>query len=151
MSRTPNCCEMVSSNSELGVIPRMRNFSMLFFAVLVPLTLSHAEDTQRRTTKYFKGVELYSWRDAASHTWRFSLLPGTNRLKTLAEITDPARTITSVEALKQQLGQLAVGEYVIWRSPDPKQAYPSLPSKQVTDDVAETAKTLKLNLTIPTP
>lgn len=129
----------------------MRSSAFLLLAVLASLTFSRADDVERRTTKYFKGVELYSWHDAASDSWRFSLLPGTNRLKTLAEITDPARTIISVEDLKKQLAHLAAEEYVTWNSTDSKKAHLLLPPKRVTDDIAEAAKTLQLNLYIPKP
>jgi hypothetical protein len=156
MTETPNVTRANSlrlslSSQPSGVIPRMRSSAIIFLAVLMSLTFSRADDAERRTTKYFKGVELYSWRDPASDSWRFSLLPGTNRVKTLAEITDLARTITSVEELKKQLAHLAVGEYVTWNSTDSKKAYPLLPPKPVADDIAETAKTLQLNLYIPKP
>jgi hypothetical protein len=129
----------------------MRSFSLLLLVMLTSLTFSRADDAERRTTKYFKGVELYSWPDATSGEWRFSLLPGTNSVKPLAKITNAERTITTVEDLKKQLARLLVGEYVIWLPTDSKKAYPTLPPKRVVDDIAQTAKDLQLNLTIPKP
>lgn len=129
----------------------MRSSTVLFFAVLASLTLSRADDTARSTSKYFKGVELYSWRDSTTDSWRFALLPGTNRAKVASEITDPEGAIRSVKDLKKRSARLAIGEYVIWRSTDLKNAYLDLPPRQVIDDIAETARSLQLNLSIPRP
>ncbi len=46
--------------------------------------------------------------------WQFALLPGTNRLKTLTEILEPAKAISGVAELQQQLARLAKGEQVFW-------------------------------------
>ncbi len=71
-----------------------------------------------------KGYELYSWREGGD--WRFTLITVTNRLKTYAEITAPADTVTAdgwvkitvtgVEALKAVLARLPRGENVLWPS-----------------------------------
>lgn len=60
-----------------------------------------------------KGYELYSWRTDGGN-WSFSLLIGTNRLKTRAEIVAPNNRLSSVSALKEKLQQLPKGEDVIW-------------------------------------
>jgi hypothetical protein len=59
-----------------------------------------------------KGYELYSWR--TNGDWYFSLLMGTNRLKTREEISAPKNRLSSVRALKEKLQQLPKGEEVIW-------------------------------------
>jgi len=41
-----------------------------------------------------KGMELYSWQ-MVDGSWNYSLLTGTNRQKTVAEVTDPAQTLTA--------------------------------------------------------
>jgi hypothetical protein len=61
-----------------------------------------------------KGYELYSWKSDGK--WFFSLLIGTNRMKTIEEITDPAVQLEGVDALKEQLAKLPAGEYVSWVS-----------------------------------
>jgi hypothetical protein len=61
-----------------------------------------------------KGYELYSWRTDGGD-WSFSLLIGTNRLKTKEEITAPNNRLSSVSALKEKLQQLPKGEEVIWQ------------------------------------
>ena len=60
-----------------------------------------------------KGMELYSWKDGRG-SWSFSLLPGTNRNKVLAEIQKPSVVIHSVEQLGRHLSTLAAGEDVFW-------------------------------------
>jgi hypothetical protein len=69
-----------------------------------------------------KGYELYSWK--SGRTWRFTLITGTNRLKTPAEITSPESfvrgewvkaTVEGVPALKEALDRLPPGTHVGWR------------------------------------
>ncbi len=68
-----------------------------------------------------KGYELYSWQSAGS--WKFALITGTDRSKTIDEITtgqDTASDITvrvsadGVDAVKQQLGRLPAKESISW-------------------------------------
>lgn len=58
----------------------------------------------------FKGMELYSWQDQAGR-WRFSILPGTNRNKTVTEVQDQQLRKAEVEAA---FCQMAKGEQVFW-------------------------------------
>jgi hypothetical protein len=69
-----------------------------------------------------KGYELYSW--SQDSQWHFTLITGTNRNKTLEEITTGDDYISEdgwvkvqvvgVEAAKSVLGKLPRGEFVIW-------------------------------------
>jgi hypothetical protein len=59
-----------------------------------------------------KGYELYSW--PAGQDWDFSLLPGTNRLKTMDEIKPAAQTLQGLEAAKAALKDLSASEQVFW-------------------------------------
>ena len=61
-----------------------------------------------------KGYELYSWQDG--NTWRFSLLTGTNREKSLDEIKSADVVLSDVEALEAALQQMPAGQYVTWSS-----------------------------------
>jgi hypothetical protein len=63
-----------------------------------------------------KGVELYTWADQGA--WRFSLLPGTNRLKSEGEIRAAAAALGGVGDLKRALGKLSRGEIVVWSGPE---------------------------------
>ena len=69
-----------------------------------------------------KGYELYSWQ--ASGQWHFTLITGTNRLKTVEEITTGEATLTAdgwvrisvqgVDAIQDVLRRLPQGEMVFW-------------------------------------
>jgi hypothetical protein len=63
----------------------------------------------------FKGMELYSWRPEGKE-WQFSVLEGTNRNKTIEEITSPQGAMVGLTALKKRLARLAVGESVFWQN-----------------------------------
>jgi len=76
-----------------------------------------AAGAERAPKPEMKGVELYSWKPEGKD-WHFSLLRGTNRLKTTEEITHPDNAIVGVAALKKRLTRLAEGESVFWRHLD---------------------------------
>jgi hypothetical protein len=69
-----------------------------------------------------KGYELYSWPVEAD--WRFTLITGTNRLKTVDEITGDENvedtegwvkfSVTGEDALKETLARLPAGEQIFW-------------------------------------
>ena len=69
-----------------------------------------------------KGYELYSW--PVEDEWHFTLITGTNRLKTVDEITSGEDAIdaggwvrisvTGVDTLKGALARLPEGEPVFW-------------------------------------
>ncbi|HEY9075237.1 MAG TPA: hypothetical protein VIO61_01750 [Anaerolineaceae bacterium] len=76
---------------------------------------STAGTPTRSAQPAFKGIELYSWKPEGKD-WQFSLLPGTNRLKSTEEVTASQATISGVTALKKHLASLAVGEQVFWHN-----------------------------------
>jgi hypothetical protein len=69
-----------------------------------------------------KGYELYSWTEDTQ--WHFTLITGTNRNKTLEEITSEEDFISeagwinvhsaSVDDLKQVLSKIPQGEFIMW-------------------------------------
>lgn len=67
-----------------------------------------------------KGYELYSWKENGK--WHYLLLPGTNRTKSLEEITKNNAVKIGDTALKEMFKQLAEGEQVFWMSDGPKGA-----------------------------
>jgi hypothetical protein len=105
---------------------------LLSVLLLVSLMCSCAgERVERRPTaspspasllpRSFKGYELYSWKSGG--TWHFTLITGTNRLKTLAEITSPENieegdwikiTAAGVSELKSVLARLPPGTQISW-------------------------------------
>jgi hypothetical protein len=70
----------------------------------------------------FKGYELYSWQEDSQ--WHFTLITGTNRTKTMAEITSQEDYISEtgwvkihvvgVDAIKEVLSRLPQNEPVCW-------------------------------------
>lgn len=70
----------------------------------------------------FKGYELYSWEEEGQ--WYFTLITGTNRLKTIEEITSEGDLISETgwvkirvvgaDAIKDVLSRLPEGEAVFW-------------------------------------
>lgn len=82
-------------NKELAQIPNIAN-----------LTVTHS----------MKGWELYSWPEA--NTWKFSFLMGTNRLKSLSEVTSSSGTevlirVTGVDSVKMVLNKFPQGETIL--------------------------------------
>ena len=62
------------------------------------------------TPKSMKGYELYSWNQDG--TWHYSLLVGTNRLKTGEEAK--AAGVMGTDSIEMSLGGLSRGEEVFW-------------------------------------
>jgi hypothetical protein len=110
---------------------------VLLLAFAVPIS-AFAQDSSRAPVPVFKGMELYSWRDRASGTWCYSLLGGTNRTKTLAEIQDPRAIIPSVVELQKRLARLADHEQVFWAL-RPNLPELSRPARETVDDLVKFA------------
>jgi hypothetical protein len=72
--------------------------------------------------KSMKGYELYSWQQKGQ--WCFTLITGTNRNKTLAEIVTGESVVTQdgwvnlrvvgINEIKDILGRVPAGEWVSW-------------------------------------
>lgn len=88
-----------------------------------------------------KGLELYSWQDVTTNEWQFTLLPGTNRLKTSEEVL--GGDSYALQELKARLTQLTAGEQIFW-SGEPDTF--TLPPKEIVMDVLEFAKTLDIDI-----
>jgi hypothetical protein len=105
-----------------------------------------------------KGYELYSW--PVGQEWHFTLIAGTNRVKTYEEVTgrgsgiDAVLTNGSIEDLLAALDQLPSRAHVIWRGAgalkqigmEPHDL--ALPPSPIIDVVAEHAEQADLNLII---
>ena len=81
-----------------------------------------------------KGYELYSWQEGGS--WKFSLLIGTNRQKSLGEIKSAATVLPNLEALRSVLQALPPGEFITWQSAEGL----SFPPESVIEQVAQICK-----------
>jgi hypothetical protein len=73
---------------------------------------SFAQTRDAKLPHSMKGYELYSWKSRGE--WHFSLLVGTNRLKTFSEVSSPKVRVTGVRALEAKLNRLARGEDLTW-------------------------------------
>jgi hypothetical protein len=95
----------------------------------------------------FKGMELYSWQDDDGR-WLFSIMLGTNRIKTLSEIKASPIGIAEV---KQQFCQLAGGEQVFWmenaQDPATGESYTSPQvSSSIIDEIQAQAESCGISL-----
>ena len=90
-----------------------------------------------------KGFELYSWQEGDE--WVFSVLTGTNRKKTLAEMTAPAARLEGLAELEALLWTLPAGEGVTWQSLPPQ----ALPPQAITQAVEQVCVAQSLQLSLP--
>jgi len=91
-----------------------------------------------------KGYELYSWETGGE--WRFSLLVGTNRLKSAGEITAETVSVHGVYAIITELEKLPRGEEVFWRQTEA--TGPSLPPEPIIDRITESCEASGIRLVI---
>jgi len=101
---------------------------LLMAMLLVPLLSGCTEEEPlppvslpQSLPRSMKGYELYSWKSGS--VWRFTLITGTNRLKTVAEITSSESllegdwvkiTVEGVPDLQSVLKRLPSGTKVSW-------------------------------------
>ena len=109
-----------------------------------------------------KGYELYSWQ--AEGQWRFTLMTGTNRLKSLEEITAGEDIVTAdgwvrlsaqgVEGIKGILGRLPANELILWAGEQwlgqaaSQAGKIALPPQGIIDAVTEHCRQLGLELSV---
>lgn len=91
-----------------------------------------------------KGYGLYSWQDGEG--WRFSLLVGTNRLKTYNEVTAPDVVLNDVDAFESRLRELLAGEFVFWSVS--RVAGTALPPEELRNQVVTLCEELDIDLHI---
>ena len=112
----------------------------LIFCFLILATISCGE-TKQPLPSSMKGYELYSWQ--RNGNWYFTLITGTNRNKSFAEITSEKNieandmvkiTVSEVEQLKDVLNRLPPGQIITWVSRVKGFEWPSLGIiKEITD------------------
>lgn len=91
--------------------------SFLFAVLLGSLLTGCGTATQATPTplgESMKGYELYSWQEGGH--WKFSVLVGTNREKTLEEIKSADVVLSSVDELTSTLEKIPDGQYISWSS-----------------------------------
>jgi hypothetical protein len=140
------------------------------FIVVVSLILSACDSSVSTSTPSaivaiplphsMKGYELYSWSE--DNQWHFTLITGTNRVKSLEEIISNENTVTSdgwvkisaqdVDSIKKVLKGLPQHEEILWVSKQwLKQAQVqadqiTLPPQEIIDVIQEYCKQLGLEL-----
>ena len=63
-------------------------------------------------THSMKGWELYSWPDG--NDWNYSILTGTDRLKSYEEVTTNQVIVTGKDSLKMVLDKFPTDEMILW-------------------------------------
>ena len=124
----------------------MRTKPPLFFLILLAVLLSGcrtaAQPSATLPAESMKGYELYSWQEDGQ--WKFSLLVGTNREKTLDEITSADSVLDGVEALRSALEALSPGQSITWMARQPL----SFPPDDILQQVEQISRDQGLLLTI---
>ncbi|MBK7096671.1 MAG: hypothetical protein IPH57_16995 [Saprospiraceae bacterium] len=104
----------------------MKNFNIFLIVFFMPFILfncSKSTDNEYTPVKKLnldsltlesslKGWELYSWQNG--NEYNYSLLIGTNRLKTYEEVISNEITVFGIDSLKLLLAKLPEGEYIFW-------------------------------------
>lgn len=91
-----------------------------------------------------KGYELCSWQIEGD--WYFTLVVGTNRLKTCDEVTSPEVRVQGIEALKRELVRLPSGEQVFWSTRHvPKM---TLPPVEIIDEIGAYCEQIGVQLEV---
>ena len=98
----------------------------------------------------FKGFELYSWQNEDGG-WRYSILEGTNRNKTLEEVQ---ATSLDLQGVKNAISQMAVGESLFWTNSvydmgSGQALHLPFPPSTVVDELTEFAREKQVDLYVP--
>jgi hypothetical protein len=124
----------------------MKIIQILLFVLLFGSLLAGCGSASQKTATPFpesmKGYELYSWQDGGQ--WKFSLLVGTNREKSLDEIKSADAVLSGVDALKSALERMPEGQYVTWSSRETL----SFPPEDIRTQVEQACKDSGLILNI---
>jgi hypothetical protein len=110
-------------------------------------------------THSMKGWELYSW--PAGNDWHFSIMVGTNRTKTYAEVTsletsaEHLITVTGADTLKLVLAKFPQDEYITWvgkgwleNSWGGNYSNLQLPPQNIIDSITQFCTQKKLNILV---
>lgn len=99
-----------------------------------------------------KGWELYSW--PVGSNWKYSLMVGTNSVKTYSSITNNHISVTGEDSLKVFLSRLPFQEEVLWLGKDWLASMQvdfgeiQLPPRSIQIDIKEFCDNHNLKLTI---
>jgi len=133
-------------------------FSVFVITLMLGACSSFPEVTPGQSSAFphsMKGYELYSWQE--KDEWHFTLITGTNRLKTLEEITTGESfidsegwvkiSVTGVATLKNALVRLPAGEQIFWvGARNLSFDKLTLPPQAIIDDIQARCQNLGLDL-----
>lgn len=128
--------------------------------VLGVLVSSVSATSTEKLPRSLKGYELYSWSEDSQ--WHFTLITGTNRLKTIEEVTSEGDSISEAgwvkirvvgaDAVKDVLSRLSQGESVFWCDElHVEQSIGTdlqLPPRQIVDAIEEHANQCGLDFAV---
>src|SRR5665647_1587000 len=77
-----------------------------------PLTVNKINLDSISFSHSMKGWELYSWPNG--NDWNYSILLGTNRVKSYLEVTTNQLVVCGKDSLKMLLDKFPAGEYLFW-------------------------------------
>jgi hypothetical protein len=124
----------------------MKTIASSLLVTLLALSLSScqgaAQPEATQLANSTKGYELYSWQEGDQ--WRFSLLVGTNREKSLDEIKSTDNILPDLDTLISTLEKIPSGQYVTWSSRETL----SFPPDRIIKQVEEVCKDKGLILNI---
>ncbi len=124
----------------------MKIIQVLLFAFLLGSALSGCGSAPQPTAtpfaKSMKGYELYSWQEGGQ--WKFSILVGTNREKTVDEIKSADVVLSGVDALTATLEKIPAGQYITWSSRETL----SFPPDEIRSQIEQVCKDQGLILNI---
>ena len=112
------------------------------------IAVNNVSDTTGK--KSLKGWELYSWFDKE---WKFVLVPGTNRIKTVEEIISSKQISNGIKELEKRIMELNNHQTIVWmdrtHNKDLKVNEPfQKPTAEITDNLMEICKRKDIELLI---
>lgn len=81
--------------------------------------IKNSTDTTGKSTspqRSMKGFDMYAWKKDGNIF--FTLLPGTNRIKTLEEIYNIKNAVEGMSAIENKINEIDTGEYVFLKPID---------------------------------
>lgn len=115
--------------------------------LIITLLISEDNGETPSFAHLMKGWELYSWLDG--NDWKFSILPGTNRVKTYDEVITNKTTVTGIDSLKVLLDKFPKKEYISWMGKlQDDGGKLSLPDQATIDEIRNYASQKELELKV---
>ncbi|MBC8005545.1 MAG: hypothetical protein H7X84_08715, partial [Verrucomicrobia bacterium] len=115
--------------------------------LVVTLLISENTGATSSFIHLMKGWELYSW--ANGDDWNYSILPGTNRVKSYKEVIANKTTVVGKDSLKLLLDKFPTNEYISWIvRVQGDGGNLALPDQATMDEIKNYAAQKELKLTI---